>query len=78
MAVGLDLGYAIGINDGNDGGVYFKPMFGYNITDMIQLNAAFRGVSLGNARAYNGGVYDSSYYYGGTFSIFSVGAMFNF
>lgn len=43
---GLDLGYALGINDGNDGGFYYSPRFAYGVTERIDILAAFRGISL--------------------------------
>ncbi len=43
---GLDLGYAIGINDGNDGGFYYSPRVAYGVTERIDILAAFRGVSV--------------------------------
>lgn len=45
MYVGADIGYAIGINDGNDGGFYYRPRFGYNFTDLIGVNASYTGIS---------------------------------
>jgi len=50
---GADIGYAIGINDGNDGGFYFRPVVGIDIADTIELNASYEnisndGVNLGN------------------------------
>ena len=69
MTAGADIGFAIGINDGNDGGLYFRPMFGYNIIDNIQLNASLIGISSGRSGTYG---YDY-----GTFGIFAVGATFN-
>ncbi|MCX7550444.1 outer membrane beta-barrel protein [Xanthomarina sp. F2636L] len=44
--VGADLGYAIGISDGNDGGFYYRPRVGYNFTDMIGANFSYTGISL--------------------------------
>src|SRR5690606_35033708 len=44
--VGADLGYAIGINDGNDGGFFYRPRVGYSFTDMIGANLSYTGVSL--------------------------------
>ncbi|NAY90794.1 outer membrane beta-barrel protein [Muricauda sp. JGD-17] len=44
--VGGGLGYAIGINDGNDGGFYYSPRFGYNVSDKVTIMAAYRGVSV--------------------------------
>ncbi|WP_370101283.1 outer membrane beta-barrel protein [Xanthomarina gelatinilytica] len=43
---GADLGYAIGIDDGNDGGFYYRPKVGYNFTDMIGANFSYTGISL--------------------------------
>ncbi len=62
VVLGADLGYAIGISpDGNDGGFYYRPMVGFNITDTIMLQATYSGVSVD----------------GGTFGNFGVGAMFS-
>lgn len=69
MTFGADLGFALGINDGNDGGFYFRPMFGYNIKEKIQLNASLIGISIGGGRV-------NRYDYG-TFGVFAVGATFN-
>lgn len=44
--VGLDLGYAVGINDGNDGGIYYRPLVGYGITESSELNLSYTGISL--------------------------------
>ncbi|TAI48983.1 outer membrane beta-barrel protein [Flagellimonas allohymeniacidonis] len=44
--VGGGLGYAIGINDGNDGGFYYSPRFGYNVSDKVAIMAAYRGVAV--------------------------------
>ena len=54
---GLDLGYAIGINDGNDGGFYYAPRVGFSITDTIDIIGAYRGVAVS----------------GGSFNILSAG-----
>jgi len=43
---GADLGYAIGLNDGNDGGFYYRPIVGYGITDRIEANFSYTGISL--------------------------------
>ena len=42
---GADLGYAVGINDGNDGGFYFRPVVGIDIADTIELNASYESIS---------------------------------
>ena|SRR5690606_4276737 len=46
LYVGADLGYAIGIDDGNDGGFYYRPRVGYSFTDMIGANISYTGISL--------------------------------
>jgi hypothetical protein len=62
FVVGADLGYAVGISpDGNDGGFYYRPMVGYNISETIMIQATYSGVSVD----------------GGTFSNFGVGASFS-
>ncbi len=62
IKVGLDLGYAIGISpDGNDGGFHYRPVFGFNVSEKIMLQAFYSGISVD----------------GGTFGNFGVGAMFD-
>lgn len=46
FSIGADLGYAIGINEGNDGGFYYKPTVGYMVSEATQLNLSYAGVSL--------------------------------
>lgn len=43
--VGGGLGYALGINEENDGGFYYSPRFGYTISDKIAILLAYRGVT---------------------------------
>jgi len=63
FVAGADLGYAIGINpNGNDGGFYYRPLVGYNVSEKIMLQATYSGVSISG---------------GGTFGNFGVGAMFS-
>lgn len=43
--VGLDFGYAIGVSPSGDrGGVYFKPMVGYSISEGFRANLFYSGV----------------------------------
>ncbi|MEM6359659.1 MAG: outer membrane beta-barrel protein [Bacteroidota bacterium] len=44
--VGGDIGYAIGINDGNDGGFYASPRANYLIADKFIVNAGYRLIDL--------------------------------
>lgn len=40
-----ELGYALGINDGNDGGFYWSPQAGYSVSDSIDILLAYRSIS---------------------------------
>ncbi|WP_190808317.1 hypothetical protein [Flagellimonas sp. S3867] len=42
---GADAGYAVGINAGNEGGLYYRPVIGYNITGNTELNVSYIAVS---------------------------------
>lgn len=55
--VGADLGYAIGLNDGNDGGFYYRPQVGFNFL-MLGLIASYQGISMdgGTVSSINLGV----------------------
>lgn len=41
---GANLGYAVGIDDGNDGGFYYRPNAGYNLGP-IALILSYQGIS---------------------------------
>lgn len=43
--LGVDLGYAIVMTDGADGGLYYRPMIGYNFTEDLQATLSYVGVS---------------------------------
>lgn len=45
FVVGANIGYALGLNDGNDGGFYYRPVVGYKIGDTTQLNLTYSGIS---------------------------------
>lgn len=42
---GGDIGYGVGINEGNDGGLYYRPIVGYNITGNTELNVSYTAVN---------------------------------
>jgi hypothetical protein len=46
FTLGGDIGYAVGINDGNDGGFYYSPRVQYSVSDLIDLVLAYRGISV--------------------------------
>lgn len=43
--LGADIGYAIALGDG-DGGVYYRPRFGYSFSDKIGANISYSGISV--------------------------------
>lgn len=55
---GSDIGYAVGINDGNDGGFYIRPIVGLDIANTVELNASYEIVMLdgGNWNALTFGI----------------------
>ncbi|MGB5435835.1 MAG: outer membrane beta-barrel protein [Maribacter sp.] len=61
FSIGADLGYALGINDGNDGGFYYRPTVGYAVSEGIEINASYTGISLD----------------GGTWSTVNLGVLFS-
>ncbi len=46
FTLGADLGYALGVSDGNDGGFYYSPRAQYSVSEAIDIVAAYRGVSV--------------------------------
>ena len=45
FALGADVGYALGVNDGNDGGFYYAPKAMYGVSDSLDLVLSYRGFS---------------------------------
>lgn len=41
---GADLGYAVGLSDFLDGGLYFRPVVGFDIADRIELNVSYETI----------------------------------
>lgn len=46
FSFGIDAGYALGINDGNDGGVYYRPLLGFLMGPMTEVNISYTGINL--------------------------------
>lgn len=43
--IGADVGYAIGLSPtGDKGGVYFKPVIGYNLNNSSRINVSYSGI----------------------------------
>lgn len=53
FTLGADIGYGIGVNSGNNGGFYYRPMVGYNVSDSIMVQLHYSGVSSNGATAAN-------------------------
>lgn len=45
FGIGADLGYALGVNEGNDGGFYYAPRAHYSVSETVNLVLAYRGIS---------------------------------
>lgn len=61
FSIGADIGYAIGINDGNDGGFLWSPRVAYGVSEKIDIVLSYNNVSVD----------------GGTWSNINLGANFN-
>ena len=46
FSIGGDGGYAIGVSDGNDGGLYVRPLIGYLFGTFTELNLSYTYVNL--------------------------------
>ncbi len=53
LTFGPDLGYAIGLNEGNDGGFYVRSVLGIDIANRVELNGYYHLVTV------DGGNFDS-------------------
>lgn len=56
FSLGADVGYAIGANDGNDGGFYYRPMLVYAVGGNTSINLSYSGVSSDGATLSNIGL----------------------
>jgi len=57
LELGADLGYALGLTDGIDGGFYYKPKIGFNLFE-VGFIGSYTGISIdgGTASSVNLGV----------------------
>jgi hypothetical protein len=46
FSFGLDAGQAIGINEGNDGGLYYRPIIGYLMGAATEVNLSYTGIAI--------------------------------
>lgn len=49
VTFGLDGGYALGLNDGNDGGFYYKPILGFLFGPQTELSISYTGIETDTA-----------------------------
>ncbi|MDG1570842.1 hypothetical protein OZ410_00830 [Robiginitalea sp. M366] len=49
FSFGVDLGYALGLSEGNDGGLYYKPILGYLFGTQTEINLSYTGIETGDA-----------------------------
>lgn len=49
LSFGGDVGQAIGINEGNDGGLYYRPTIGYLFGTNTEINFSYTGIKLDGA-----------------------------
>lgn len=56
FSVGSKVGYAFGINDGNDGGFYYKPMLSYMVGEATSLSLFYEGITDDGFNANNVGL----------------------
>jgi hypothetical protein len=46
FSFGINAGTAIGINEGNDGGLYYRPIIGFLLGPQTELNLSYTGIQL--------------------------------
>jgi len=49
LSFGGDIGQALGINEGNDGGLYYRPTIGYLFGTNTEINFSYTGIKLDGA-----------------------------
>ena len=49
FSIGGDVGHAIGLNKGNDGGFYYRPQIGFQVGPQSEINVSYSAIDLGEA-----------------------------
>lgn len=62
FSFGGNAGWALGINEGNDGGLYYRPMIAYLMSSSVEVNFSYTGIELEEA----------------TWSTMTLGIVYNF
>lgn len=52
FSFGIDGGYGLGLNEGNEGGIYYRPIIGYLMGPLTEINLSYTGIQLEN-RTWN-------------------------
>jgi len=53
LSIGIDAGQAFGINEGNDGGLYYRPILGYLMGAFTELNFSYTTINMDNDLSWN-------------------------
>ncbi len=62
FSFGGNAGYAFGISDGNEGGLYYRPMIAYLMSSSVEVNFSYTGIEIDEA----------------TWSTLTLGIVYNF
>lgn len=46
FSLGAEGGYAVGLNDGNEGGLYYKPILGYLMGAQTEISLSYTGIAV--------------------------------
>ncbi len=77
FSAGMDLGYAIGLNDGNDGDIYYRPIIAFSVSENIDLTAHFTGIGASSSESSTSGDVTVTTTSPG-FSVIGLGANYKF
>ncbi len=53
LSIGIDAGQAFGINEGNDGGLYYRPILGYLMGAFTEVNFSYTTINMDNDLSWN-------------------------
>ncbi|NNK76877.1 MAG: hypothetical protein HKP42_12545 [Maribacter sp.] len=53
LSIGIDAGQALGINEDNDGGFYYRPILGYLMGAYTELNFSYTTINMDNDLSWN-------------------------
>jgi len=53
LSFGVDAGQGLGINEGNDGGLYYRPILGYLMGAYTEVNFSYTTINMDNDISWN-------------------------